>query len=53
MISLIEANFTSTVLYIRQERDIAIRERDQHHQQAIALRRESTMRQEQLSAYTR
>lgn len=53
MISLIEANFSSTVLYMTQERDIAIRDRDKHHQQAIVLRRDNTMLQEQLTAYTR
>lgn len=53
MIGLIEANFTSTVLYMTQERDIATRDRDKHHQQAIVLRRDNTMLQEQLTAYTR
>lgn len=53
MISLIQANFTSTVQYMTQERDIAIRDRDKHHQQAIERRRENTMLQEQLTSYTR
>lgn len=53
MIGLIEANFTSTVLYMTQERDIAIRDRDKHHQQAITLRRDNSMLQEQLTSYTR
>ncbi|TNM88290.1 hypothetical protein fugu_006511 [Takifugu bimaculatus] len=53
MIGLIEANFTRTVLYMTQERDIAIRDRDKHHQEAIILRRENTMLQEQLTSYTR
>lgn len=53
MIGLIEANFTSTVLYMTQERDIAIRDRDKHHQEAIVLRRDNTMLQEQLTSYTR
>lgn len=53
MIGLIEANFTNTVLYMTQERDIAIRDRDKHHQQAITLRRDNSMLQEQLISYTR
>lgn len=53
MIGLIEANFTRTVLYMTQERDIVIRDRDKHHQEAIILRRENTILQEQLASYTR
>lgn len=53
MIGLIEANFSNTVLYMKQERDIAIRDRDKHHGEAIALRRDNIMLQEQLTAYTR
>lgn len=53
MIGLIEANFSSTVSYMTQERDIAIRERDKQHQQAIVLRRENSILKEQLTLYTR
>lgn len=53
MITLIEANFTQTVQYLSQEREIALRERDTHHQDAITLRRENAMMKEQLIAYTR
>ncbi|XP_035510047.1 plasmalemma vesicle associated protein b [Morone saxatilis] len=53
MINLIQANFTQTVLYMSQERDNAIKDRDTHHQDAITLRRENTMLKEQLTSYTR
>ncbi|XP_073332525.1 plasmalemma vesicle associated protein b [Pagrus major] len=53
MINLIEANFTQTVQYLSQERDMALKDRDTHHQDAITLRRENTMLKEQLTAYTR
>lgn len=53
MINLIEANFTQTVQYLSQERDNALKDRDTHHQDAIALRRENTMLKEQLTTYTR
>lgn len=53
MITLIEANFTQTVQYLSQERDIALRERDTHHQDAITLRRENAMLKEQLTTYTK
>ncbi|KAM9357586.1 plasmalemma vesicle associated protein b [Symphorus nematophorus] len=53
MISLIEANFTQTVQYLSQERDIALKDRDTHNQDAITLRRENTMLKEQLTSYTR
>lgn len=53
MISLIRLNFTNTARYMRQEREMAIRDRDKHHQQAIVLRRNNTMLQEQLTSYTR
>ncbi|XP_068445823.1 plasmalemma vesicle associated protein b [Clinocottus analis] len=53
MIKLIEANFTQTVLYLSQERDNALRERDAQHQDAVALRKENTMLKEQLTTYTR
>ena len=53
MINLIEANFTQTVQYLSQERDVALKDRDTHHQEAINLRRENTMLSEQITAYTR
>nr|XP_033476977.1 plasmalemma vesicle associated protein b [Epinephelus lanceolatus] len=53
MINLIGANFTQTVQYLSQERDNALKDRDTHHQDAIALRRENTMLKEQLTTYTR
>ncbi|XP_051232862.1 plasmalemma vesicle associated protein b [Dicentrarchus labrax] len=53
MINLIQANFTQTVLYMSQERDNAIKDRDTHHQDAITLRRENTMLKEQFTSYTR
>lgn len=53
MISLIEANFTQMVLYLSQERDNALRDRDTHHQDAITLRKENAMLKEQLTTYTR
>lgn len=53
MISLIEANFTQHMQYLNQERDIVIRERDKYNHEAIVLRRDNTMLQEQLAAYTR
>uniref|UniRef100_A0A3Q3WK03 Uncharacterized protein n=1 Tax=Mola mola TaxID=94237 RepID=A0A3Q3WK03_MOLML len=53
MINLIEANFSQTVQYLNRERDISVRDRDKHHQDAILLRRENTMMKEQLTAYTR
>lgn len=53
MINLIEANFTQMVQYLNQERDITLRDRDKHHQEAILLRRENTMLKEQLTTYTR
>lgn len=53
MINLIEANFTQTVQYLNQERDIAIRDRDKHHQDVIVFRRENGILKEQIIAYTR
>lgn len=53
MISLIEANFTQHMQYLNQEKDIIVRERDKYNQEAIVLRRENTLFQEQLAAYTR
>lgn len=53
MISLIQANFSTTVQYMKHDRDTAIQDRDKHHQQAIVLRRDNTMLQEQLVSYTR
>ncbi|XP_061831832.2 plasmalemma vesicle associated protein b [Nerophis lumbriciformis] len=53
MIDLIEANFTQTVHYLIQERDNALKDRDNHHHDAIALRRQNTMLEQQLTAYTR
>lgn len=53
MISLIQANFTQHIQYLTQERDIIIRERDKHNQEAIQLRRDNTMISEQLTTYTR
>ena len=53
MINLIEANFTQTVQYLNQDRDNALKERDSHHQDAIAMRRENTLLKEQLTTYTR
>ncbi|XP_061540388.1 plasmalemma vesicle associated protein b isoform X2 [Phycodurus eques] len=53
MIELIEANFSQTVRYLSQERDNALKERDVHHQDVIALRRENIMLKEQLTTYTR
>lgn len=53
MISLIEANFTHHIQYMNQEKDIVIRERDKYNHETIVLRRETTVLQEQLAAYTR
>ncbi|XP_077440479.1 plasmalemma vesicle associated protein b isoform X1 [Vanacampus margaritifer] len=53
MTELIEANFSHTVHYLSQERDNALKDRDVHHQDVIALRRENTMLTEQFNAYTR
>ncbi|KAM3619069.1 uncharacterized protein V6R79_002537 [Siganus canaliculatus] len=53
MINLIEANFTQTVQYLSHERDVALKDRDTHHQDAINLRRDNTMMKEQLTTYTR
>lgn len=53
MINLIEANFTQMVQFLSQDRDNALKERDTHHQDAIAQRRENTMLKEQLTTYTR
>ena len=53
MIKLIEANFSQTVQYLNRERDVSVRDRDKHHQDAILLRRENNMMKEQLAAYTR
>ncbi|XP_029904967.1 plasmalemma vesicle associated protein b [Myripristis murdjan] len=53
MISLIEANFTQTVHYLSQERDNALKDRDAHHQDAITLRRDNSVLNEQLTTYTR
>ncbi|XP_036971937.1 plasmalemma vesicle associated protein b [Acanthopagrus latus] len=53
MINLIQANFTQTVQYLSHERDVALKDRDTHHQDAITLRRENTMLKEQLTTYTR
>ncbi|KAK7888884.1 hypothetical protein WMY93_024444 [Mugilogobius chulae] len=53
MINLIEANFTQTVLYLSQERDTAIKDRDNHHQDAITLRKENAMLKDQLTVYSR
>ncbi|XP_074490894.1 plasmalemma vesicle associated protein b [Sebastes fasciatus] len=53
MINLIEANFTQMVQFLSQDRDNALKDRDTHHQDAIAQRRENTMLKEQLTTYTR
>lgn len=53
MIDLIHVNFTQTVLYLSQERDNAIKDRNTQHQETITLRRENTMQKEQLISYTR
>lgn len=53
MMNLIEANFTQTVLYLSQERDTALKDRDTHHQEAITMRKENNMLKDQLIAYTR
>lgn len=53
MINLLQANFTQTVQYLGQDRDNALKDRDMHHQDAIALRRENAMLKEQLTTYTR
>lgn len=53
MIDLIHVNFTQTVLYLSQERDNALKDRDTHHQDAITQRKENTMLKEQLTSYTR
>lgn len=53
MIALIQANFTQSVVYLSQERDHALKDRDTHHQEAIAQRRDNDMLKEQLTAYTR
>nr|XP_057928337.1 plasmalemma vesicle associated protein b [Doryrhamphus excisus] len=53
MIDLIEANFTQMVHFLSQARDNALRDRDVHHQDAIGLRRQNTMLEQQLTTYTR
>lgn len=53
MINLIEANFTQMVLYLSQERDTALKDRDTHHQDAISMRRENNMLKDQLTIYSR
>ena len=53
MIKLIEANFTQTVMYLNQDRDNALKDRDSHHQSVIALRRDNVNLKEQLETYTR
>ncbi|XP_020789046.1 plasmalemma vesicle associated protein b [Boleophthalmus pectinirostris] len=53
MINLIEANFTQMVHYLSQERDTALKDRDTHHQDAIAQRRENSMLKDQLTVYSR
>uniref|UniRef100_A0AAV2KZI4 Uncharacterized protein n=1 Tax=Knipowitschia caucasica TaxID=637954 RepID=A0AAV2KZI4_KNICA len=53
MIHLIQANFTQMVQYLSQERDEATKDRDTHHQDAIARRRENSLLKEQLTVYAR
>ncbi|XP_034555960.1 plasmalemma vesicle associated protein b [Notolabrus celidotus] len=53
MIDLIQANFTQTVQYLANDRDNALKDRDTYHQDVIVLRRDNTMLNEQLTAYTR
>lgn len=53
MINLIEANFTQTVQYLSQERDMALKDRDTHLLDAITLRRDNGILKEQHSTYTR
>ncbi|XP_076009708.1 plasmalemma vesicle associated protein b [Genypterus blacodes] len=53
LINLIEANFTQTVQYMSHERDNILKDRNKHHQDAITLRRDNTVLQEQLDIYTR
>ncbi|KAM8890104.1 plasmalemma vesicle associated protein b [Synchiropus picturatus] len=52
MINLIEANFTQMVQYLSHERDNAIKERDTQHQDAITLRKENAVLNEQFTSYT-
>lgn len=53
MIELINSNFTQMVLYLSQERDNALRDRDLHLGDAIKLRRENTLLREQMTSYNR
>ncbi|KAF3690712.1 Plasmalemma vesicle-associated protein [Channa argus] len=53
MVDLIQANFTRTVQTLSQEKDMAVKDRDMQHQDAIHLRRENSMVKEQLNSYTR
>lgn len=53
MIDFLQKNFTVTVENLRQERGRALRDRDLYLEEAVKLRRESSLLKEQLTAYTR
>lgn len=53
MITLINSNFSQTVQYLSHERDNALKDRDKATEDAINLRRESTILKEQLTTYTK
>ncbi|XP_013862794.1 plasmalemma vesicle associated protein b [Austrofundulus limnaeus] len=53
MITFLQTNFTRTVENLSQERDRALKDRDVYLEEAITLRRESSLLKEQLTAYTR
>lgn len=53
MIELINSNFTQMVQYLSQERDNALKDRDQHLGDTIKLRRDNGLLREQLISYTR
>ncbi|KAK2835295.1 hypothetical protein Q5P01_015779 [Channa striata] len=53
LIDVIQSNFTQAVQFLSQEKDMAIKYRDADHQDAIKLRRQNSMLEEQLRSYTR
>ncbi|XP_067086815.1 plasmalemma vesicle associated protein b [Osmerus mordax] len=51
--NLLKANFTQTVLLITTQRDSAIKERNAHHLENIALKKENADLKAELTTYTR
>ncbi|KAM6921966.1 plasmalemma vesicle associated protein b [Xenentodon cancila] len=51
--NLINSNFTQRVQFLTQERDEALRDRDIHLEDAIRLRRDNTLLNQQITTYTR